>query len=241
MRWFSNLETLHKPIICMSVTIALTLMVGVVSIGRLDGINRNMEILYGISLPKTATLEEISASIHQIRNYETLLLLDRELAKNPLAQREMQKSFTLVSDDMDKYERFPLTDRERNDFTSYEAAWSHYMQLHNQAMGLIFSGKISKARFFLYGPLSSGFASLENQLSIIEQQTSDLNSRIMAAQSKANHFARVLILLTLFLAITLILFLYGGAILNDRTSHSRKGDNFKKCGVKISRRADTPP
>ncbi len=208
MHWFANLKTLHKLIFGMSVTIALMLMVGVVSIGRLDGINRNMELLYGISMPKTSTLAEISASIYQIRNYETLILLDRAMAKNSYLQEKMQKSFTLVSDDIDKYKRFPLTDRERNDFTSFETAWSHYIQLHNQAMGLLGSGKISKVRIFLRGPISSGFASLENQLERIGQHTSDLNNRIITAQTGAYHVARLLIFLTLLFAIALILFLY---------------------------------
>ncbi len=209
MKWFANLKTLHQLFFGMIVTIALTLMGGVVSIGRLDGINRNMELLYGISLQKTSTLGEISASIYQIRNYETLILLDRALATNPLMQEKMQKSFIYVSNDIDKYKRFPLTDRERNDFTSFESAWFHYMQLHNQAMGLLGSGKISKAHFFLRGPISSGFTSLENQLDNIGKQTSDLNNRIITAQTKAYHVARLMIFLTLLLSIALILFLHG--------------------------------
>ncbi len=206
---FKKLNVGTKIIITIVIIIAISAMVGVVSLTKISSVSAKADNI-GINLmPSVTTLSKMRNAVDTYRRSELQFYLKNsedvmtKYADRMVKMQEELKTMKVV------LTKLPLTDDEKKQLGSYDTAWQTYVTTASKAYNLIKEGKVEEAQEVTRGEGKKSY-DLVNQIlgelqTINQKEADDELKAVHAAASSTMIWVVSLLLASIVIGISLAL------------------------------------
>ena len=160
--WFDNLRIGAKLIVVLSAVLALTVLVGAISVVQLDRLSGDAQQLAGTALPRVRVVAAIRTTVLELRVQQYAHMLSDSEQEQAQMKLQIKALAARVADLRRQYEPMISSAEERAAYESFGRAWDAYMQRNAQVLLLTgdfgtqaMGGDYRKAFDAMTGSLSS--------------------------------------------------------------------------------------
>jgi methyl-accepting chemotaxis protein len=136
MKAFANLRIAAKLLVSFIAILALTVVVGVISIAQLSKVNDMSTEITGNWMPSTRTLLEIKGLMARYRSIELQHILSDTLTEMSEYEKAMGNSWNALEKHLADYEKLISEPEEREIFPTYKKALAQYAAEHGKVIAL---------------------------------------------------------------------------------------------------------
>jgi methyl-accepting chemotaxis protein len=136
MKAFANLRIAAKLLVSFIAILALTVVVGVISIAQLAKVNDMSTEITTNWMPSTRTLLEIKGLMARYRTIELQHILSDTLTEMSDYEKAMGSSWNELQKDLADYEKLISEPEEREIFPAYKKALAQYAAEHDRVIAL---------------------------------------------------------------------------------------------------------
>jgi hemerythrin-like metal-binding protein len=206
---FNKLNVGAKIIITIVVIIAISAMVGIVSLSKISGVSAKADDIGTNLMPSVITLAKMRNAVDTYRRSELQFFLknsEADMKKYAERMLKMQEELKAMKDSLSK---LPLTDEEKKQMGAYDAAWQAYVATASKAYALIGEGKSDEAQAVTRGEGKKAY-DLVNQIlgelqTFNQKEADDELKAVHSATSSTLIWVISLLLASLAIGITLAL------------------------------------
>lgn len=151
MKWFYDLKIGSKLILSFSLTLLLTIFLGVFSIGKLADVNATATEMEKDWMPSIGFVGDMNADIAGFRAAELQHILsvsDQEMAKY---EKEMNDHKARLESNRNLYLPLALSDEEKRLMREFDEAWEKYLAMNKNVIELSRKNKNEEAKALLRG------------------------------------------------------------------------------------------
>lgn len=145
MKWFYNLKTKAKLIVCFIVLAIFTGIVGVVGISNMNTLNVNSNHMYNNNFLPSQALATIQTSLQNVRANHLLSIYEQDPSKLQTRLDEIAKLVQKTNESLKNYETTIVGDEERKLYEEVMTTLSTYRNARNENIELVKQQKYAEA------------------------------------------------------------------------------------------------
>ena len=173
MKWFNNLKITNKLMLTVSAILALTGILGFVSLQKLGVVNGATVDMASNWLPSVAAVDQLRLAISDIRRAELQIIDSTNREDAQRFEATMTKRFESFKKAQAQYEPLISSPEEKTLYNRFQQGWEAYMGEHQRMISLMRDNKREQAWELHKGAADEEFHSAND---ILEQDV-ELNSK----------------------------------------------------------------
>jgi len=240
---FKNLSISTKLISGFLAVIALSILMGGISLWKLAGVNENVNQLGDNWMVSVYTIGQVSDGLANLRRLDLAYLGTEGAEAHAGYEREMVEYAEQVKTNWAAYEPTITLDEEKRIAPELKEMWQRYHAYHEQSMGLLREGKNAEAKALIYGDEKAAYYKTQKDsddlLSINYKASRDEVKVAHAAYSSARLTTVVVLCGTIVVGLGLALWLARmiGGPLREAAEQMRTAEQQRDLTVHL--KADT--
>lgn len=164
MSWFQNLSIRSKVISTFAVVLAVTVLLGTLSITRLSAVNDNAQTVATNYLVAIDGLGDFSYGVVRYRQLQASVMLASDMDGKKAEEKKMAEAIEQANHGWEKYNATVDAGYERGVADKLHTAWTDYLADNEKLMQLSESAKNEQATDFYVGELRTEFAKFQDLL-----------------------------------------------------------------------------
>jgi methyl-accepting chemotaxis protein len=145
MAWFSNLKIGKKLALGFGIVLSLCVLLGGFSIVQLSKLNSNVLDIGTNWMASITNISQLRLNCASLRRWELNYLIASDEKARQEGLKEIESSIQDVSQEEKAYEPTIASERERQTYQDYRAAWTKHLAVKDRLVQLVQQGKQSEA------------------------------------------------------------------------------------------------
>lgn len=146
MKWFSNLKTKAKLVICFTILAVFTAVIGIIGITNMSKINTNTANMYNSNFIPAMELAKVQANMLYIRSNLLSVVSEKDPSKIQQSLDEINRWTEENSTLLNQYEKTIQTSDEKNVYDELKTTYlPAYRDIRTDVLRLLQSGKTADA------------------------------------------------------------------------------------------------
>ena len=200
-KWFKYLKISHKLALGFGVTLALTIVVGGVSISRMAAMNAKANLIYSGSLVGTGDAAHLISTMNQFRLLEWIHIVTTKDADRTQLEADMKVKAAEVDSEFADYERGITTPEDRANLQNLRAIWHSYYDLNDAIITLSRMNDTATSRDFMMGDSLKKFTGASDAVSAMADWNIQHGKELAQSANKSYDIARTMVALLVIAAV----------------------------------------
>ncbi|GGC68754.1 methyl-accepting chemotaxis protein [Undibacterium terreum] len=164
MNWFNNMKISSKLMTSFILMMALTVVLGIFSISKLNQVNQASTDIATNWLPSIRTGLQMQASLARFRISELQHILSTEDADMAAAEKAMETRLGIFRKSQEVYEKLISEPEEKKIYPEFQKSFDSYIATNKKLLDLSRTGKKDEARSLFKTESNQTFRQINDQL-----------------------------------------------------------------------------